>query len=114
MRLQVGLIQHPSDRQATHSPARRGVAKRGREIVKAPPRGWAVGVGWLTGSDRYDVDLVSGGKTPGPPRPWRLLEPSQPVLKIPHAPEANGMAVTTHLSCYPTVGQMFWRRDPED
>src|SRR5262245_21991404 len=55
MRFQVGGVQYPPDRRAAHHPATRMVAERGRDLVEAPPRGWAVVGCWGTGSDRQNT-----------------------------------------------------------
>src|SRR5215813_2885934 len=73
---------------------------------------------WYSAGGRVAMAMTStrseGGKAPWSSRPRSILKPSQPVLNITGAPEANGMAVTVQLGCHPAVGRLLWRCGSED
>jgi hypothetical protein len=55
-----------------------------------------------------------GGKAPRPTWAQRILQTGQPVLKVPGAPEADGLAVTVHVSRHPEIRRSVWSSCTED
>src|SRR4051812_23656137 len=98
MRFEVSIVENTPESGAAHRPGPRVVTEGSCHVIETPPCRGAVVIGGRTRGDRQDIDTLSGGKAPRPTWAQRILQTGQPVLKVPGAPEADGLAVTVHVS----------------